>query len=563
MSGFSLAGIGRVARVHNAVGTGQPLKQTLDRKQEDESEPAPVLTSEASRPARSISAREAWCVGLIVAGFLAVNLFTASRYPTVWMDEVGYTDPAANWYFGHGFTSACWPQQPYGKFWAGNVPLHQCLLTGWFHLFGFSLGAARSMNQVLLAAACMVVWLASRRSGLLRTGAFSGLAMFLINCDTAVMMSSRSARPDCVTILLAALAFLAFTIPRPGARRMALALIGVLAPAAGIQLVLFGGIFAGLLLAFRRGRDLTDFICLGMGILAGSGLLFGIYEYQGVWGNFVAGLTKWNNIGITRFGVMGRLMRMPGALIYDKTEAGLVVVLLALLAANISSDLRLRSGPLWFGITSCLAVPPLMMALAKFAIYYGWMTCLPLVICLASVIESLKESGSRVFLCRVAIGVSMLVVLPGLPMRMLITAFKWRERDYSEVVRYAQPYSGHAGWLLANEHAYFALKNRTNIVVWTFYLLTATAEEKSRIQLAIMGPDGERFLAERVGGEWKQIGAPLDLKWDAFQNSGPLLRNAARRLNLKAQDLDYDLRVYERLPEGEPAGSAGAGGVRK
>src|SRR5258708_31606661 len=68
---------------------------------------------------------------LLLSIFLAVNLATASRYPSVWMDETLYTDPAVNLLFGHGFTSTAWPAQPRDHWWAGNVPLHEFLLYGW------------------------------------------------------------------------------------------------------------------------------------------------------------------------------------------------------------------------------------------------------------------------------------------------------------------------------------------------------------------------------------------------------------------------------------------------
>lgn len=46
---------------------------------------------------------------LIILGlFLLINLITVDRFTTVWLDEVMFTDPAINLYFGNGFTSTAW-----------------------------------------------------------------------------------------------------------------------------------------------------------------------------------------------------------------------------------------------------------------------------------------------------------------------------------------------------------------------------------------------------------------------------------------------------------------------
>src|SRR5208283_4115822 len=118
------------------------------------------------------------------------------------------TDPGANYYFGHGFTSSAWSAQPYGQFWAGNVPLHPWALAHWFHVFGFSLASARAMNYALITAAAVVLWLAFRRIELIKTNGFGILAVVIILCCSGITMSYRSARPDCIGIFAAALVFL-------------------------------------------------------------------------------------------------------------------------------------------------------------------------------------------------------------------------------------------------------------------------------------------------------------------------------------------------------------------
>ena len=42
----------------------------------------------------------------VIAAFFLLNVFTYNWYPSVWLDEVAFVDPAANLYYGHGFTSS-------------------------------------------------------------------------------------------------------------------------------------------------------------------------------------------------------------------------------------------------------------------------------------------------------------------------------------------------------------------------------------------------------------------------------------------------------------------------
>ena len=60
--------------------------------------------------------------------FLAISLVTASRFPPVWIDEVQFTDPAANLVLHGHFSSTVWIVQRGDEFWAGNTPLYTLML---------------------------------------------------------------------------------------------------------------------------------------------------------------------------------------------------------------------------------------------------------------------------------------------------------------------------------------------------------------------------------------------------------------------------------------------------
>src|SRR6185369_5540146 len=121
-------------------------------------------------PADAPTIRLAERLGLLalIVGFIVVNILTASLSPTVWMDEVLYTDPGFRLARLGSFTSAAWWEQPKERFFTGNVPLYPLAVAGWIRVLGFNITIVRSLNFVLSAAAALLAHSTAARSGLLR-----------------------------------------------------------------------------------------------------------------------------------------------------------------------------------------------------------------------------------------------------------------------------------------------------------------------------------------------------------------------------------------------------------
>jgi hypothetical protein len=101
---------------------------------------------------------------LLVSWFV-VNLITLERSPTVWRDEVMFTEPAVRFLQGHGFTATSWeasPQLPA----VFNGPLYSLLLIPWLKLWGIGPVATRSLGLGLGGLACFWLWRLCRRRGL-------------------------------------------------------------------------------------------------------------------------------------------------------------------------------------------------------------------------------------------------------------------------------------------------------------------------------------------------------------------------------------------------------------
>src|SRR5262249_34716559 len=75
--------------------------------------------------------REVRWLTCILAIFLTTNFLTAALSPTVWTDEVMFSDPAVNLRLLGRFTSSAWGAQSDQGFWSGYPPLYPLILSAW------------------------------------------------------------------------------------------------------------------------------------------------------------------------------------------------------------------------------------------------------------------------------------------------------------------------------------------------------------------------------------------------------------------------------------------------
>ncbi len=219
--------------------------------------------------------------------FLVLNLLTGSRSPTVWTDEVAYADPAVNVVQDDAFTSTAWEVQHSDEHWAGNVPSYQWLLSGWLTLFGIGIMPVRSLGYVLAVAAGALLWSALRRAGWVKSPVVRLLLVVTVLSGYGVTYGYRAGRPDMLGFLLLSAALWAWTLPRPAARYVALALIGVLIPIAGLQVIPFAVLLVGVGLFAAPGAFLRIGATIGGGGLIGGGALVAYYRYHDVWTAFL------------------------------------------------------------------------------------------------------------------------------------------------------------------------------------------------------------------------------------------------------------------------------------
>ena len=139
---------------------------------------------------------------LLVGLFLGVNLLTLTRFPSVWVDEIQFADPAVRLASGQGFTSTAWFGQDSHHFFAGNVPLFSGLLGGWLSMVGPGLIAERLFNLGLFVGILALVWRFLKRTRLVPSPGWRMVALVLLATGHAMTFSYRSGRYDVLGMFL-------------------------------------------------------------------------------------------------------------------------------------------------------------------------------------------------------------------------------------------------------------------------------------------------------------------------------------------------------------------------
>jgi hypothetical protein len=460
---------------------------------------------------------EIFLLALLTAAFLAANIATASRSPTVWYDETCFVDPAASLALGQGFKTAAWYHVTREQTFTG-FPLHQLLLAHWLKLTGFGVAEARSMNYVLMAGAGWLLWLAGWRLNLIRT-AWTRLALVaLVWSGYGITFVYRSGRIDSLHIFLTA-AFLAACAIRTGwLRGMTLFAIAALVPLSGAQFIAFTAVVGALVLLFAGRVVLPELTALAMGGAFGCAMIYFLWTMLGVFDS----LAESTGGFFLKFG----------------TPTGLAdPSLVALLAASVivgwrlqrQSQLKLRS-VFGFGVVAALIVPLAVAALGRYPIYYSWMGWLPLALGFCAGLSRVDFTG-RAWLRWGAVLAVGAVCGVGLPARAALTLKEWKERDYEPVRQLAKRNVQSADWVYADYPAFYAVKPLAGLTMLPPYRQIIRDEEKRRVTVLMIKPDNFAEVAELLGGEWERV--------DGYAAS-----NQARR-GLGAEK--YNLGIWRRV----------------
>ena len=497
--------------------------------------PDPTLTLPDSTPdavaARAPNRSGVWRAILfaLLIIWLVLNLTTAARSPTVWMDEVMFADPAINAVLGRGFVSTAWPFQNGNATFTSNSPLHSVLLVPWLSVWGISINTVRSINFMYVIIGLGLFLILLRRKDLVVDPAAQFLCAALFLGGYAMTFSYRSGRYDMLGMLNVLALAVCSTIHRPGYRLPALFLCSLPLALAGMQLLLLTAVIAGfhLLTARPWRKAMADVAAVGTGAAVGLGCWLAWMNYEGVLPAFLRAVRAMSKADRGGF---ERLQEVLPALGSDPSSVILLsmLILAALLLSNLGDSARRE-----IAVAAMLSVSicVLMVIAGKYPIYYGWMGYLPLVAGTSMVVNRLQLLGRSNL--AVACGIAFLIAAMPFPLRVAAVVGEWDARDYTIVVDEVRKWVKPTDTVFVSPPAYYAAKLTTPDVFVTTYG-PLSDQDKAAIDVIVVDSGVGAEFVGRVGGTWK-VAAHIEAKF------------ARARLGKAAP---YNMTVFLREPSG-------------
>jgi hypothetical protein len=96
-------------------------------------------------------------------------------------------------------------------------------------------------------------------------------------------------------------------------------------------------------------------------------------------------------------------------------------------------------------------------------------------------------------------------------MRTLVAALEWEQRDYRRIEEFVDNYLGAQDRVLADEEAYYAVKESAEQVMFPPHFPVMPQETRTRVTAILARPEHlSRFVAAAGGGVWRPV-AELDV----------------------------------------------------
>lgn len=403
--------------------------------------------------------------------FLAVNILTASRSPTIWQDEVMFLDPAANLASGKGFRTTFWSFQDTQKTFTANVPLYPLILAGWVGLGAIEPGWVRSLNfflalgMVWMLGEILKAFVAQNK----KIDSRLGLFYFLTLGWGSISFSYRSGRYDILCGLLLTITIYGVSRKsRVGA--WAASVAAFLSPWAGLQTVIVLGL--GILVAFALWK--TDALkpILVVSISAGMGLAFLLF-----WMWFSDGLETF--LKSIRF-LGGARPASIMKLITGTVRWDFIALLTICGICWLGRNQHLKTSQKW-ALFMGILTPTVFGLLGKYPVYYSLFSIFPLLFFFCS----LEKSRLLAFSSWILI---LLTCFTGLPARWALLVTEWRERSPEILKIGITRFVSSGGHVLVDYPFYYSVKN-TEAMVYGPQLIWENLP--GEIDMIVASPDGD------------------------------------------------------------------------
>jgi hypothetical protein len=475
-------------------------------------------------------------IGLLLALFVAMNFLTATVFPVPWQDEVSLVDPAANLYFGHGFTTTAYDWQPRTVF-NSRHPLYSLVLGGWFELTGFGILPARAMNYVFTVLCALTIWLSVVRARLVPSSKYRIFLVALLLFGYFLSFPYRVGRMEPLLLWLCAVVFFLFTIESRPLRVTLMFALSLFFGFAAYQLMAFAGILAVIVALYRRREVLPEVLAICTGMVIGLGCAALFYASQGILHTAFGAIEHetsplWTLVTTGTFDHRNRLPKDPS-----------YTILLIVLGLVLVDQLRQRrfhyASILSWGTAVAIVIPLFFVSSAKFPTYYTWMVAVPLAIALCATLATMRVSPA---IERVAQGGFVLACLAGLPFQLLAVSYDWIDRRPEPAQHLVAARLTKNDWVLADYQAYYGAKTSAGEVFLPSYVGLLTPAEKKRMNVLIGPTDTVARWRAILGGEW------------AVADPGMVPTRPTLIERVTGHDVDvalihqkYDFAIYRRL----------------
>lgn len=477
-----------------------------------------------------VSRNETRLAVAILGIFLLIGLLVATRSPGLFVDEPMFCDPGANLAAGRGLTSTLWGQ-PRDALWTGNAGLYPILLGFWMKIVGFGFFQARILNPIFAAAGAGLIWAGVKKSRLLERPWLRLVSLGLVLSGYTITVSFRTIRPDATMYLLCSTAFFACCLRdwRPWNYLLAALAAAFLVPT-GLSMGPYVCVAGFLMVVFFRWRFLPSVLAVGLGMVAGIGLMALFYGHFSAWGTFLGQVLTLTSLGSVHHAsalhsrIFGRpgfdslftcffgnpLVTMDPITMCDYSALMLFLMLCLLGATAWKTAAREDRRFFLFAVALTLTVPPALHMTGHYRSFYRWMTYVPLCITTVKLLEMHLKSRVSVAVPKIAMGVMGVSFLLGVPLRTAVALPGWSQRSMQPLVQAAQGVAQPADIALVDRLAYFAVRPRVQLIY--AYGISARGDfsltvdfPTNQVSLLCLKPGEIAEITNRIGGNWEKI----------------------------------------------------------
>lgn len=457
-----------------------------------------------------VSRSEKVVIVVVLFAFLLISLVQVFRLTSLspWQDQIMFIDPAANLYFGNGFTSSAWFAQTKDEFWAGYPSLYSFLLYLWMRLFGFGIYTARSFNCVLTATCAVMLWQAVIRLKLISSPNNRLILITLLLLQLGYTNNAEQGRPDALMASLALLALLAYSIQVVWLRYLSLTGLCILFPFGGLALSAYTVVLSVLLLIYLRKLFLGELIAIIFGLLLGFLCTYSLYSANGVWDDFI--ISTLNNPTILAFSQRDKI----GGIFGNRILQVLVISCFALVIHKVlKGEFKWVSVPS-FGLAAIFWIPLGMRLAGAFQFCYSWMVVVPLGVCVCFSVDKLLKTTLDRRLNSPILGIIIVLCLISSPYLSFIDlVLNWNSSNYFRIEAFVQENISSDEWVLSDPISYFAAKKGGKTVIYKPYLTVISPQEKEKVSVLIVRPQDSSLLQAKLGGKWHKRGKPLTIQY--------------------------------------------------